>query len=63
MDIILNEEKRSYKANGRSRGGLGSLNVGLQSEPDGGWTEEGRYPNFSGTNLKPKLLRHLMQLG
>jgi len=44
VDLILNEEKRAYAANGRIRGGLGSLDVGLQSEPNYGWTEEGRVP-------------------
>lgn len=29
IEIILNEEKRSYHANGRDRGGLGSFNFGL----------------------------------
>ena len=29
IEIILNEEKRAYQANGRSRGGLGSFNFGL----------------------------------
>jgi hypothetical protein len=44
VDLILKEEKRAYAAKGRIRGGLGSLNVGLQSEPNFGWTEEGRVP-------------------
>lgn len=35
---ILNEEKRQYAARGRRSGGLGSLNVTLQSEPNLGWT-------------------------
>ena len=39
VDVILNEEQRNYAACGRERGGLGSLNVGLQSEPNAGWTE------------------------
>ncbi|MGH6923881.1 MAG: hypothetical protein ACRED5_09100, partial [Propylenella sp.] len=41
---ILDEEKRSYAARGRSRGMLGSLNVGLQSEPNAGWSKEGEIP-------------------
>ncbi len=45
-DAILKEEKRNYAAYGRSRGGLGSLNVGLQSEPNYGWTEVGNLPSL-----------------
>lgn len=40
----LQEEQRQYAANGRTRGGLGSLNTGLQSEPNYGWTEAGKVP-------------------
>lgn len=43
-ESVLNEEKRSYAACGRIRGGLGSLNVGLQSEPNYGWTTLGQIP-------------------
>jgi hypothetical protein len=43
---ILNEEKRSYAANGRIRGGLGSFNVGLQSEPNYGVTVVGQIPQI-----------------
>ncbi|MDI1347131.1 MAG: hypothetical protein PSV22_24030 [Pseudolabrys sp.] len=46
VDLILNEEKRNYVANGRERGGLGSLNVTLQSEPNNGWTEAGKVPSL-----------------
>jgi hypothetical protein len=45
-DLILNEEKRNYAACGRNRGGLGSLNVGLQSEPNYGWTTVGKVPSL-----------------
>jgi hypothetical protein len=45
-ESVLTEEKRSYAANGRTRGGLGSLNVGLQSEPNYGWTTEGKIPQL-----------------
>ena len=45
-DAILKEEKRNYAANGRIRGGLGSLNVGLQNEPNYGWTEVGKVPSL-----------------
>jgi hypothetical protein len=43
-ESILMEEKRSYAARGRIRGQLGSLNVGLQSEPNHGWAKEGEIP-------------------
>jgi hypothetical protein len=43
-DLILNEERRNYAARGRTSGGLGSLNVGLQSEPNYGWTIVGSTP-------------------
>ena len=43
-DAILREEKRSYAARGRRSGQLGTLNVGLQSEPNFGWTKEGEVP-------------------
>jgi hypothetical protein len=33
VDLILNEERRAYAAKGRRTGGLGSLNVGIQSGP------------------------------
>jgi hypothetical protein len=46
VDLILNEEKRAYAACGRIRGGLGSLNVGLQSEPNLGWTVAGKVPSL-----------------
>src|SRR5437667_2934751 len=46
VDLILSEEKRAYAANGRIRGGLGSLNVGLQSEPNLGWTTVGNVPSL-----------------
>lgn len=44
VDLILNEERRNYAANGRGRGGLGSLDVTLQSEPNSGWTKGGTVP-------------------
>jgi hypothetical protein len=45
-DLILNGEKRNYAACGRSRGGLGSLNVTLQSEPNFGWAVVGSVPTL-----------------
>lgn len=43
---ILHEEKRNYAARGRLHGKLGSLNIGLQSEPNAGWTKEGEVPQL-----------------
>jgi hypothetical protein len=43
---VLDEERRSYAANGRLRGGLGSFNVGLQSEPNYSWTTAGQIPQL-----------------
>jgi hypothetical protein len=45
-EAILKEEKRNYAACGRARGGLGSLNVGLESEPNYGVTEVGKVPEI-----------------
>ncbi|MGA8270832.1 MAG: hypothetical protein WB919_04680 [Candidatus Sulfotelmatobacter sp.] len=44
VDLILDEEKRSYAARGRRVGALGSLNVGVQSEPGFGGTAQGEIP-------------------
>jgi len=41
VDLILNEGRCAYAARGRTMGGLGSLNVGLRSEPNFGWTTVG----------------------
>ena len=46
VERLLKEELRSYAANGRLRGGLGSLNVKLQSEPNFGWTTVGEVPKL-----------------
>jgi hypothetical protein len=51
-ESILNEEKRNYAAHGRSCGGLGSLSVGLQSEPNNGWTKAGEVPQLLWENDK-----------
>lgn len=45
-DLVLNEEKRSYAANGRICGGLGSLTTGIQSEPNSGLTKVGSVPQL-----------------
>ncbi len=46
INIVLDEEVRSYTANGRIRGGLGSLNITLQSVPNNGWTNVGQIPEL-----------------
>jgi hypothetical protein len=46
VDLILKEERRAYAARGRISGGLGSLNVGLQSEPGFGGTTAGNVPSL-----------------
>ena len=46
INIVLDEEVRSYSANGRIRGGLGSMNITLQSVPNNGWTNEGQIPQL-----------------
>lgn len=44
INIVLDEEVRSYSARGRRMGALGSMNIGLQSMPNNGWTNEGQVP-------------------
>ena len=44
INIVLDEEVRSYGARGRRMGALGSMNIGLQSMPNNGWTNEGQVP-------------------
>lgn len=44
--IVLDEEVHSYAAKGRIRGALGSMNIGLQSVPNSGWTMEGEIFHF-----------------
>jgi len=46
INIVLDEEVRSYAAKGRIRGALGSMNIGLQSVPNNGWTTEGEIPQL-----------------
>jgi hypothetical protein len=46
VDLVLIEERRNYAARGRTSGGLGSLNVTLQSEPNHGWTTVGKVPSL-----------------
>ncbi len=66
-EAILNEEKRHYAACGRPTGGLGSLNVGLQSEPNYGWTEVGKVPQLlwgkdDGKNISSPNLERLLRI-
>lgn len=63
-DMILNEEKRNYAARGRSSGGLGSLNVTLQSKPNLGWTTVGDVPQllWDKANAKPVESPNAMRL-
>jgi hypothetical protein len=44
VEAVLTEEGRHYAANGRQRGGLGSFDTTLQSEPNFGWTQLGQAP-------------------
>ncbi len=44
INLVLDEEVRSYTARGRRMGALGSMNIGLQSMPNNGWTSEGQIP-------------------
>ncbi|MDP3696475.1 MAG: hypothetical protein Q8R55_00400 [Candidatus Taylorbacteria bacterium] len=46
INIVLGEEIRAYEAKGRIRGALGSMNIGLQSVPNNGWTTEGEIPQL-----------------
>jgi hypothetical protein len=46
LDLILIEERRNYAARGRSHGKLGSLNVGVRSEPNSGATLVGTVPQL-----------------
>jgi hypothetical protein len=66
-ESLLAEEKRNYAANGRQRGGLGSLNVGLQSEPNHGWTTQGKTPKLlwdtgEGTSVTSPNLERLLRV-
>jgi len=66
-DAILKEERRSYAANRRPKGGLGSLNAGLQSEPNYGATAQGNIPKLlwdagKGTPLASPNLNRLLAL-
>jgi hypothetical protein len=56
VDLILDEERRCYASVGRSRGGLGSLNVSLQSEPNFGSTKVGDVPTLLWDEAQTKLV-------
>ena len=53
VQAALDEERRAYAARGRSIGALGSLNIGLQSLPNNGWTEIGKVPEILFPNSDP----------
>lgn len=42
--LVLDEERRNYRVRGRREGKLGSLSVGVQHEPNLGWTTSGQVP-------------------
>lgn len=46
IELILQSEKDAYSQNGRTGGGLGSFNIGLQSLPNGGWTSRGSIKKY-----------------
>jgi len=54
IDIILKEEKRAYKANGRIRGGLGSFNITIQSK---GWVSKGEVPKIVNDQSNPNSIK------
>jgi hypothetical protein len=56
IDIVLDEEKRAYAARGRGSGGLGSLNIDLQSVPNNGWTTEGEIPQLLFEKSDPNII-------
>ncbi len=53
VQAALDEERRAYAARGRSIGALGSLNIGLQSLPNNGWTELGKVSEILFPNSDP----------
>jgi hypothetical protein len=66
-EAVVAEERRSYAARGRRGGELGSLNIGLQSEPNLGWTKAGEMPQLlwkqgEGTTLSSPNMERLLKL-
>jgi hypothetical protein len=55
-ESVLLEERRSYAARGRPVGGLGSLNVELQSGPNLGFTTRGAVPQLLWPEGKGRLV-------
>lgn len=53
IDVVLAEEVRSYQANGRIRGGLGSFNQTLSD----GWTMDGQIPQLIGDTSSQDIIR------
>ncbi|MGO9606563.1 MAG: hypothetical protein ACLQAT_24760 [Candidatus Binataceae bacterium] len=56
IKTFLDEERRAYAARGRGVGGLGSLNIGLQSLPNNGWTELGKVPELLFPQSDPNVI-------
>ena len=56
IDIVLEEEKRAYAARGRGTGGLGSMNIGLQSVPNNGCVTQGEIPQLFWVTSDPTLI-------
>lgn len=46
MKLFLDSELAAYKQNGRTRGGLGTFNINLQSVPNNGWTNVGSVTQY-----------------
>ena len=53
IDIILNEERRAYSANGRRGGGLGSFNIKIGD----GWRTEGEIPKIINTEIDTEAIK------
>lgn len=53
INTLLNEEKRAYEANGRSRGGLGSFNITIQDD----WATEGKMPKLIQEKSDPSAIQ------
>lgn len=56
INLALDEELRSYAARGRPQGGLGTMNIGLQSVPNNGWTNVGQVPQLLFDKSDPTII-------
>ncbi len=56
INLALNEELRAYEARGRRSGDLGSMNIGLQSMPNNGWTNQGSIPRLLFEESNPNVI-------